>query len=87
MNVYTVEQINTYLKNVINELPYLDRVYISGEISNYAIKNGIMYFTLKDDTAKGRGSQLRCIMFSNDNVKLKYDVEKEDDNTLIILKK
>ncbi|MBQ7740782.1 MAG: exodeoxyribonuclease VII large subunit, partial [Eubacterium sp.] len=75
MKIYTVEQINTYLKNVIKELPYLDRIYISGEVSNVSSKNGIMYFTLKDDTSRGKGSQLKCIMFSSDNYKLKFTLE------------
>lgn len=69
MTILSVSQVNMYLKSVFEELPPLQNVYISGEISNFKhyYKSGHLYFTLKDAT-----SQLKCVMFSSDNYKLKF---------------
>ncbi len=69
MNALTVSQVNTYIKALINEVPQVRNLYIIGEISNYKhyYQSGHMYFTLKDDK-----SQLKCVMFSFDNQKLKF---------------
>ena len=71
MNVLTVSQVNTYIKAILDEIPHVKNIYICGEISNFKhYPSGHMYFTLKD--AK---SQLKCIMFSSDNYKLKFAPE------------
>ena len=72
MDVLTVSQVNTYIKALINEIPQIRNVYISGEISNFKhyYKSGHMYFTLKDEK-----SQLKCVMFSFDNQKIKFTPE------------
>lgn len=69
MTVLTVSQVNTYIKALINEIPQVKNLYISGEISNFKhyYQSGHMYFTLKDEK-----SQLKCVMFSSDNYKLKF---------------
>lgn len=69
MNVLTVSQVNIYIKAVLDEIPHIRNVYISGEISNFKhyYNSGHMYFTLKDSK-----SQLKCVMFSSDNYKLKF---------------
>lgn len=61
-----------YLKSVFDELPPLQNMYISGEISNFKhyYQSGHFYFTLKDSN-----SQLKCVMFSSDNYKLKFKPE------------
>ena len=48
------------------------KVYICGEISNFKhyYNSGHMYFTLKDDK-----SQLKAVMFKNDNYRLKFTPE------------
>lgn len=69
MNIYSVTQVNIYIKSLLAEIPHIQNVYISGEISNYKhYPSGHMYFTLKD--AK---SQLKCVMFSGDNYKLRFE--------------
>lgn len=69
MNIYTVTQVNIYIKSLLAEIPHIQNVYINGEISNYKhYPSGHMYFTLKD--AK---SQLKCVMFSGDNYKLRFE--------------
>jgi exodeoxyribonuclease VII large subunit len=72
MTVLTVTQVNTYIKALLDEIPQVKNVYIAGEISNFKhyYQSGHMYFTLKD--AK---SQLKCVMFSSDNYKLKFTPE------------
>lgn len=71
MNVLTVSQVNTYIKALLDEIPHIKNVYITGEISNFKhYPSGHMYFTLKDSK-----SQLKCIMFSSDNYKLKFRPE------------
>ena len=71
MNVLTVSQVNTYIKALLDEIPHIKNVYISGEISNFKhYPSGHMYFTLKDSK-----SQLKAIMFSGDNYKLKFHPE------------
>ncbi len=72
-NVYTVSQVNSYIKSLINEIPQTRNIYVSGEISNFKhyIKSGHMYFDIKDERTK-----LKCVMFSSDNYKLKFTPEE-----------
>lgn len=72
MEVLTVTQVNTYIKAVLDEIPPIKNIYISGEISNFKhyYQSGHMYFTLKDER-----SQLKSVMFSSDNYKLKFTPE------------
>lgn len=72
MKALTVTQVNTYIKALLDEIPQIKNVYISGEISNFKhyYNSGHMYFTLKDEK-----SQLKCVMFSGDNYKLKFKPE------------
>lgn len=68
----TVSQVNIYIKSLIDSMPQLKNVYVTGEISNFKHyhQSGHMYFTLKDEK-----SQLKCIMFSSDNYSLKFRPE------------
>lgn len=69
--VYSVSQINGFIKNVIDGVPQLSGVYIRGELSNYKIyPSGHHYFTLKDAE-----SSLRCVMFKSSAVKLRFRPE------------
>ncbi|MBQ9532070.1 MAG: exodeoxyribonuclease VII large subunit [Eubacterium sp.] len=71
MNVLTVSQVNTYIKALLDEIPPIKNIYITGEISNFKhYPSGHMYFTLKDSK-----SQLKCVMFSSDNYKIKFNPE------------
>lgn len=66
--VYTVSDINRYLKNIISRDILLSGLMVRGEISNY--KNhysGHMYFTLKDES-----SLIKCVMFRTHNCQLKF---------------
>ncbi len=72
----TVTQVNTYIKSLLDEIPQIKNIYITGEISNfkYYRQSGHMYFTLKDAV-----SQLKCVMFASDNCSLKFMPENGMD--------
>lgn len=66
--VYTVTQINTYIKSRLDGDRNLSGVYIRGEISNYKkYPSGHHYFTLKDETGA-----LRCVMFRSSATRLRF---------------
>lgn len=68
-NVYSVSQLNKYIKMMFDKDTFLSRVNIRGEITNFkAHYTGHFYFTLKDDT-----STIKCVMFKScaDQVKFK----------------
>lgn len=61
-NIYTVAQVNAYIKNMFTQDFMLQKVRIRGEVSNCKYhSSGHIYFTLKD--AK---STISCVMFSSD---------------------
>ncbi len=70
--VFSVAQINEYIKYLIEDSPVLDSVYIVGEISNLTAyhTSGHMYFSLKDETGV-----LRAVMFKSSAQRLKFRPE------------
>lgn len=67
-NVYTVAQVNSYIRNMFTQDFMLQKVRIRGEISNCKYhSSGHIYFTLKD--AK---STISCVMFSSDRKGLPF---------------
>lgn len=68
MNVYTVSQVNGYLKELIDRDRSLAAIFIQGEISNYkAYPSGHHYFSLKDE-----GGAIRCVMFRREAESLRF---------------
>ena len=66
-NIFTVAEINEYIKNLIETNQVLSDIYVKGEISNFTNhKTGHFYFTVKDDK-----SVLKAIMFGG-SAKLKF---------------
>ena len=66
-----ISDLNNYVKSLIDSEPFLQKVYLKGEISNF--KNhtrGHLYFTLKDDT-----SRLSAVMFQGNAYSLKFTPE------------
>ena len=66
-----ISDLNTYIKSIFDENPYLKKVYLRGEISNF--KNhtrGHLYFTLKDDA-----SRISAVMFYSSAIELKFAPE------------
>ncbi len=68
-NVFSVTEINEYVKATLDAVPVFSSVRIRGEISNFKnhAKTGHMYFSLKDE-----GSVIRAVMFSRDARGLKF---------------
>ena len=57
----TVQELNKYIKNKIDNDEYLNNVYVKGEVSNFKLHySGHMYFTLKDES-----SLIKCVMFKS----------------------
>lgn len=59
-NVYTVAQVNAYIKNMFTQDYMLQALFVKGEVSNCKYhSSGHIYFTLKD--SKGT---MNCVMFA-----------------------
>ena len=59
-NVYSVRQVNAYIKNMFVQDFMLNRIYVKGEVSNCKYHtSGHIYFTLKDG-----GAQIAAVMFA-----------------------
>ena len=70
-NIYTVTQINRYIKNMFTQDYLLQSVNIQGEVSNCKYhSSGHIYFTLKD-----REGTLSCIMFAGFRRELNFTLE------------
>ena len=65
--VFTVAELNEYIKNMLETDRTLGNIYVKGEISNFTNhKTGHFYFTVKDEK-----SVLKAVMF-NGSSKLKF---------------
>ena len=59
-NVYSVGQVNAYIKNIFIKDVILNRIYVKGEISNCKYHtSGHIYFSLKDESGA-----IACVMFA-----------------------
>ena len=66
--VFSVTEVNQYIKQLIDDVPQLNELLIRGELSNYKIyPSGHHYFTLKDGE-----SAIRCVMFRSSAGKLRF---------------
>lgn len=66
--VYSVSQVNGYLKELVDGDPLLRGLLVRGEVSNYkCYPSGHHYFSLKDE----QGS-IRCVMFRGDAARLRF---------------
>lgn len=71
-NVYTVAQVNSYIKNMFTQDYLLRAVFVKGEVSNCKYhSSGHIYFTLKDD--KGT---IACVMFAGNRAGLSFKMEE-----------
>lgn len=68
--IYSVTQINKYIKMVFDKNTFLYNVSVRGEITNFkAHYTGHLYFTLKDET-----SSIKCVMFKGYADTVKFDI-------------
>ena len=78
-NYLTVSALTKYLKQKFDRDPYLQQVYLTGEISNFRLRaNSHQYFSLKDD-----GAKISAVMFKGAFNKLKFKPE-EGQKVLVI---
>lgn len=70
--VYTVSQVNAYIKNMFVQDYALNRISIKGEVSNVKYHtSGHIYFTLKD----GKGA-LSAVMFASQRMGLSFPLKE-----------
>lgn len=70
-NVYSVSQINSYIKNMFAQDFLCSSILIKGELSNVKYHgSGHIYFTLKDS-----GAAISCVMFSGNRRGLGFRLE------------
>lgn len=73
-HVYSVEQVNSYIRNMFSADYLLRRISVGGEISNCKYhSSGHIYFTLKDER-----SALSCVMFAGDRKGLGFSMKDGD---------
>ena len=78
-NVYTVKQVNSYVKNMFAQDFMLKRISIKGEVSNCTYHpSGHIYFTLKDD-----GGTISAIMFAGNRRNGLDFTMKEGDKVIV----
>ena len=69
--VFTVSEMNQFIKDLLDNVPPLQEVLLRGEISNYKVyPSGHHYFTLKDSQ-----SSLKCVMFKTSTMRLRFRPE------------
>lgn len=72
IRIFTVTEVNIYIRQLMERDLFLSHIYIKGEISNLKIhSSGHVYFSLKD-----RESRIKCVMFKSNFSKLKFIPEE-----------
>lgn len=70
-NVYSVKQVNAYIKNMFTQDFMLNRIYVKGEVSNCKYHtSGHIYFSLKDESGS-----IACIMFAGNRSGLGFRMQ------------
>lgn len=69
--VFSISQINEYIRGIMDHDLLLTNICVAGEISNYKLyPSGHHYFTLKDEN-----SALKCVMFKGSAFRLRFRPE------------
>ncbi len=78
-NVYSVKQVNAYIKNMFAQDFMLNRIYVKGEVSNCKYHtSGHIYFSLKDESGT-----IACIMFAGNRSGLGFRMQ--DGQQVVVL--
>ena len=73
-NIFSVGQINRYVKNMFTQDFILQKIYVKGEVSNCKYHtSGHIYFSLKDETGG-----LSCVMFAGHRRGLAFRMKDGD---------
>ena len=71
-NVYTVKQVNSYIKNMFTQDFMLNRIYVKGEVSNCKYHtSGHIYFSLKDESGT-----IACVLFAGQRGGLSFHMRE-----------
>ena len=71
-SVYSVSEVNSYIKHMFEQDFVLNNVYVKGEVSNCKYHtSGHIYFTLKD-----QGGVMACVMFAGNRRGLNFKLEE-----------
>lgn len=77
-NIYSVGQVNAYIKNMFAQDFMLEQIAVKGEVFNCKYHtSGHIYFTLKD-----AASAIACVMFAGNRKGLTFRM-KEGDNVVV----
>ena len=69
--IFTVSEVNQFIKDLLDNVPPLQEVLLRGELSNYKVyPSGHHYFTLKDSQCS-----LKCVMFRGSAARLRFRPE------------
>ena len=78
-NVYTVKQVNSYIKNMFTQDFMLNRIYVKGEVSNCKYHtSGHIYFSLKDESGT-----IAYVMFAGSRAGLSFRM-KEGQQVIVL---
>ena len=78
-SVYTVRQVNAYIRNMFTQDFMLNRIYVKGEVSNCKYhSSGHIYFSLKDESGT-----IACVMFAGARAGLSFRMQ--DGQQVIVL--
>lgn len=76
--IFSVSEVNKYIKMIFDSEDFLNNITISGEITNFkAHYTGHLYFTLKDNNAT-----IKCVMFKSNAENIKF---KPEDGMRVII--
>lgn len=68
-HIFTVGEINQYIKKVLENDPLLSGFWLKGELSNFTShSSGHMYFTIKDETGS-----VKCVMFRSRTNRVRFN--------------
>ena len=71
-NVYTVKQVNSYITTMFTQVFMLNRIYVTGEVSNCKYHtSGHIYFSLKDESGT-----IACVMFAGQRGGLSFHMRE-----------
>lgn len=70
--IYTVTDLNVYVRSLLSKESKIQNIWVKGEISNFTHHNGMhMYFVLKDEN-----SEINCAMFKSHNKDIDFEPEE-----------
>ncbi|WP_159592655.1 exodeoxyribonuclease VII large subunit [Streptococcus halichoeri] len=70
-NYLSVSELTKYLKMKFDRDPYLERVYLSGQVSNFRLRPNHQYFSIKDEKAV-----IQATMWAGQFKKLGFELEE-----------